>query len=151
MPGWTPNETPILELAAAFAALAGGAIVLALLYAVQSSSWMQLRGVDVFAVGAFDEKSLAIPSALRGLKGEVTNLAHVTMDGIHRYSERPSVRTFRSVQVSKQELPNPEILWSRRNKKISFDLMMDLLPTKEAERTHRLQTFSKLVGALVVL
>jgi hypothetical protein len=53
VPGWTPNETPILQLAAAFAALAGGAIASALLAAWQSPLWNRLRNIDVFAVGWF--------------------------------------------------------------------------------------------------
>jgi len=53
IPGWMPNETPILHLAANFAALTGGVIGLALLVAFQKPFWQRLRGIDVFAVGWF--------------------------------------------------------------------------------------------------
>ncbi|KAK0386242.1 hypothetical protein NLU13_6079 [Sarocladium strictum] len=53
IPGWIPNETPILHLAAEFAALAGGAVILALLFARQCPSWHGLRSIDVFAVAWF--------------------------------------------------------------------------------------------------
>jgi hypothetical protein len=53
VPGYVPNETPIIRLAAAFAAIAGAVIGSALWIASQPPFRHWLRKRDVFAIGWF--------------------------------------------------------------------------------------------------